>query len=257
MGAEQGAIKPRSLKIPSRRGRLLAACLHGSYKEHPVLVIAHGMMSSKSSPRHILMAREAVRHGFAVLRFDFAGRGNSQGSWQDLTPQGELADLLGVIDYLRQRTGQPIFLYGSSLGGWAVLRAAGLVPVAGVVTWAAVADFAKLSILSNKPLLALWERQGYIDFQGSKLPYAFFTGAMAESPSWSRPGCPCYVAHGSADEIVPFASARDMALSLPNCQFREIPGGDHRLLAEPARSDLINEMVVWLAGEALKMQESK
>ena len=233
--------------INSRRGYKLATIIDGSLSSSPVLIIAHGMLSSKDSPRHIYFMQEAIKLGLSVVRFDFAGLGDSEGTWRDLTLQGEIDDLLGVIDYVQANSSMPIALYGSSLGGGVALRAAGMRQVAAVATWAAVCRFDQLSLLKNPAGLKYWEQHGEIAFQGSKLSWEFARQALTEG-DFKLPDCPCFLAHGSADEIVPVASAREMAQKLPCCEYHELEGADHQLL-EPIsrREELIRQMAAWVA----------
>jgi putative redox protein len=80
-------------------------------------------------------------HGIAVLRFDFTGLGASEGEFANTNFSSNLADLGAAVDYLRQRDRAPALLIGHSLGGAAILAAAGMVPEArAVVTIAAPSD---------------------------------------------------------------------------------------------------------------------
>jgi uncharacterized OsmC-like protein/fermentation-respiration switch protein FrsA (DUF1100 family) len=79
--------------------------------------------------------------GIAVLRFDFTGLGSSEGDFANSTFSSNVADLVCVADHLRETRTAPAILIGHSLGGAAILAAAGQIPDAkAVVTIAAPSD---------------------------------------------------------------------------------------------------------------------
>jgi putative redox protein len=79
--------------------------------------------------------------GIAVLRFDFTGLGSSEGDFANSTFSSNVADLVRAADHLRQTKKAPAILIGHSLGGAAILAAAGQIPEAkAVATIAAPSD---------------------------------------------------------------------------------------------------------------------
>lgn len=79
--------------------------------------------------------------GIAVLRFDFTGLGSSEGDFANSTFSSNVADLVLAADNLRQMRKAPAILIGHSLGGAAILAAAGRIPEAkAVATIAAPSD---------------------------------------------------------------------------------------------------------------------
>jgi uncharacterized OsmC-like protein/fermentation-respiration switch protein FrsA (DUF1100 family) len=79
--------------------------------------------------------------GIAVLRFDFTGLGSSEGEFANSTFSSNVADLVRAANHLRETRKAPAILIGHSLGGAAVLAAAGQIPDAkAVVTIAAPSD---------------------------------------------------------------------------------------------------------------------
>ncbi len=104
-------------------------------------LFAHCFTCGKDIAAASRIARALVARGYGVLRFDFTGLGSSDGDFANSGFSSNVADLLHAADYLRQRYRAPALLIGHSLGGAAVLAAAGGVPEAvGVVTIGAPAD---------------------------------------------------------------------------------------------------------------------
>nr|VFK19748.1 MAG: putative redox protein [Candidatus Kentron sp. LFY] len=96
-------------------------------------------------PKDILVAsrisRALAARGFGVLRFDFTGLGDSEGSFADTTFSNHIQDVIEAAGYLRETFVAPALLIGHSLGGVAVLSAARAIPEAtAVVTIAAPSE---------------------------------------------------------------------------------------------------------------------
>jgi putative redox protein len=123
-------------------GHRLAASLDLPERE-PVAyaLFAHCFTCGKDvlAARRIAVALAAK--GIAVLRFDFTGLGSSEGDFANSTFSSNVADLVRAADHLRDNRMSPAILIGHSLGGAAILAAAGRIPDAkAVVTIAAPSD---------------------------------------------------------------------------------------------------------------------
>ena len=91
--------------------------------------------------------------GIAVLRFDFTGLGSSEGEFANSTFSSNVADLVHAADHLRSTRRAPSILIGHSLGGAAILAAAGKIPEAkAVATIAAPSDPAHVTGLFKEHL---------------------------------------------------------------------------------------------------------
>lgn len=104
-------------------------------------LFAHCFTCSKDILAARRIAAALSRTGIAVLRFDFTGLGSSEGEFASTNFTSNVDDLLSAVEHLRQNFEAPRILIGHSLGGAAVLAAAGKVPEAkAVVTIGAPAD---------------------------------------------------------------------------------------------------------------------
>ena len=74
------------------------------------------------------IATALAARGIAVLRFDFTGLGSSEGDFANSTFSSNVADLVRAADHLRETRKAPALLIGHSLGGAAILAAAGKFP---------------------------------------------------------------------------------------------------------------------------------
>lgn len=104
-------------------------------------LFAHCFTCSKNL-RAVGNISEALnREGIAVLRFDFTGLGESEGDFAETNLSSNVADLIAAAEFLEKEYHSPKILIGHSLGGAAVLQAAGNISSAiAVATIGAPAD---------------------------------------------------------------------------------------------------------------------
>ncbi len=72
--------------------------------------------------------------GIAVLRFDFTGLGDSEGDFSETGLSSNVEDVVAAADFLKAEYEAPKILIGHSLGGAAVLQAAGRIDSTRAVT---------------------------------------------------------------------------------------------------------------------------
>lgn len=70
------------------------------------------------------ISRNLAKAGFGILRFDFAGLGNSEGNFPHTNFSTNITDLEAASNYLAEQFQAPELLIGHSLGGAAALSAA-------------------------------------------------------------------------------------------------------------------------------------
>lgn len=100
--------------------------------------------------------------GFGVLRFDFTGLGESEGSFSESNFSGNVEDLVAAADFLKKEYSSPSILIGHSLGGAAALMASKKISsVKAVTTIAAPSEISHVKHL-------LEEEADEIRKQGSK-----------------------------------------------------------------------------------------
>ncbi|MDP2622012.1 MAG: bifunctional alpha/beta hydrolase/OsmC family protein [Hyphomicrobiales bacterium] len=136
------ARPPRRITFTGSQDAALAARLDmplgpvGAYA-----LFAHCFACSKDIFAASRIAAGLTRHGIAVLRFDFTGLGASEGEFANTNFSSNVADLVLAAGFLRENFKPPTLLIGHSLGGAAVLAAAGEIAEAkAVVTIGAPAD---------------------------------------------------------------------------------------------------------------------
>lgn len=130
------------ITFPGHSGDTLSARLDLPDGPHlATALFAHCFTCSKDIPAARRIAARLASMGIAVLRFDFTGLGHSKGEFANTTFTSNVGDLHAAAAYLAGRGMAPTLMIGHSLGGAAVLRAAGdMAGIKAVVTIGAPYD---------------------------------------------------------------------------------------------------------------------
>lgn len=143
----------QKINFRNNRGENLAARLDFPVDGKPLAyaLFAHCFTCTKNLKAVGNISRALNRHGFAVLSFDFTGLGESEGDFSETNFSSNVSDLIAAADFLNLEYEAPKLLIGHSLGGAAVLQAAGDIPSSqAVVTIGAPAEPAHVKkLLSN------------------------------------------------------------------------------------------------------------
>jgi alpha/beta superfamily hydrolase len=108
-----------------------------------IVITCHGLMSSKDSQKYLEMAELLSSRGFPVLRFDFRGSGESEGSGNLLSKR--VMDLEAAVKFAKDRGCRSVGLVGSSYGGSAaILVASEIAEIKCLVTWSTPCKLAEL-----------------------------------------------------------------------------------------------------------------
>lgn len=127
-------MKTERLEFLGHDGSTLAARLDlPPGKPAAYALFAHCFTCSKDIPAARRIAQRLASLGIAVLRFDFTGLGHSDGEFSNTSFSSNIEDLLLAADHLKTHYQAPQLLIGHSLGGAAILAAAGQVPEAKAV----------------------------------------------------------------------------------------------------------------------------
>ncbi|TPW32548.1 alpha/beta hydrolase [Martelella alba] len=211
----------------------------------PVLIWFSGYGSDMLGTKAEALDLYAAENGLGLIRFDYAGHGESEGAFADGTISSWLEDALAVIT----ETGpKEAILIGSSMGGWLALRALQemkrrklqTVPK-GLLLLAPAPDFTSELIepdLGPREKAELAER-GYFEEHSIYGPEpTIYTAALIEDGRKNRvldgiieTGCPVTIIQGRQDPDVPYSHALRLMTHLPadNVVLTLVNDGDHRL----------------------------
>ena len=130
------------ITFPGSHGAMLAARLDlPAGPPRAFALFAHCFTCSKDVKAASRIATKLTDLGYGLLRFDFTGLGASEGEFANTNFSSNVDDLVAAAAWLREHHIGPQLLVGHSLGGAAVIVAAGRIPeVAAVATIGAPSD---------------------------------------------------------------------------------------------------------------------
>jgi pimeloyl-ACP methyl ester carboxylesterase len=206
----------------------------------PTLIFLPGYGSDMDGGKAAALDAWAEAEGRAMLRFDYAGCGQSGGDFETQTLHGWRGDVLAMIDEVVD--GGPLVLVGSSMGGWLMLLAALARPerVAGLVGIAAAPDFTDWGFSQAQKMRILSEGRLEEPNPYGDTPHVT-TRAFWESGEALRLlhgpigiDCPVRLLHGQADADVSWTWSLELMklIRSADVQTAIVKDGDHRLSRE-------------------------
>ena len=159
-------MKREKIEFPGSLSYNLSASLDLPEDEKPqaYALFAHCFTCTKNLRAIHNINKALTSHKIAVLRFDFTGLGESEGDFADTNFSSNVGDLVAAAEFLKKNYQAPKILVGHSLGGAAVLQAAGEIPdIRAVCTIAAPFDPGHVSrlLVSKREEI---ERSGEAEF---------------------------------------------------------------------------------------------
>jgi putative redox protein len=236
-------------------GHQLAAALDlPDYAPLAYALFAHCFTCGKDVLAAKRIATALAAKGIAVLRFDFTGLGSSEGDFANSTFSSNVADLVRAADHLRETRKAPALLIGHSLGGAAILAAAGQIPDArAVVTIAAPADPAHVTGLFKDRIEDI-RKHGKVEVSLAGRPFhitrAFLDdiaehGLMAHVANLHRA---LLVMHAPTDDTVGIDNATRIFVAARHPKsFVSLAGADH-LLSDRRDSLYVADVIAAWAG---------
>jgi pimeloyl-ACP methyl ester carboxylesterase len=206
----------------------------------PTILFLPGYMSDMDGGKAAALDAWAEAEGRAMLRFDYAGCGQSGGDFEIQTLHGWRGDVLAMIDEVADEG--PLVLVGSSMGGWLMLLAALARPdrVAGLVGIAAAPDFTDWGFSQAQKMRILSEGRLEEPSPCGETPYittrAFWESGEALRLLHAPIGidCPVRLLHGQEDKDVSWTWSLELMklIRSADVQTAIVKDGDHRLSRE-------------------------
>lgn len=224
----------------------------------PLCIVLHGFTSSMNKP-HTIAACEAMREaGFATLRFDLYGHGESGGEFRKHTLYKWISNTLTVIDYVKKLDFvSEIWLSGHSQGGLTAALVGGITPdcVRGLILRAPafmIPRCARAGELLGCRFDPKHVPQEVATIKGLTLEGNYIRVAQSirvEDAVDSFPG-PVLLLHGELDDAVPVSDAREAAGRYQNCDLKILEGETHHFDRKQAlMKNIIREWLQKQPGE--------
>lgn len=232
----------RDIEFDNRRGRRLAARLElpDDSQASATALLAHCFTCGKDLKGLVRLSRTLTEHGFAVLRLDFTGLGESEGDFAEEGLGGDADDLEDAAGWLSDEVAAPSLLIGHSLGGVAALLVAERLPsLAALATIGTPADPSHVRSLVKGDPSELQEGETIetvLAGRSFELPKRFFDELDARSPLECLQGLkvPVAVLHSVTDKVVGIEHAERLfkAAKHPRKSYVSLGQADHVLSRE-------------------------
>lgn len=217
---------------------------------HGWAIFAHCFTCGKDNVAAVRIARALAGAGIGVLRFDFTGLGDSEGVFARTSFSGNVDDLIAAAAAMEAAGMTPGLLVGHSLGGAAVLAAAGDLPsVKAVATLGAPFDISNVLRQFEPHALEEIAAQGEADVKLAGRPFRVGQGFIddlrhqdldARIAALHRP---LLIMHAPLDDTVGSDHATRIFLAaLHPKSFVSLDQADH-LLSRKADADFAASMI--------------
>ena len=235
-------------EIRNKSGEKLDYAFHsGNPESKHIVVLGHGVTGNKDRPFWVALSHALEAEGFNVLRFSFAGNGDSEGRFEDATITKEVDDLGSVLDALDRYT---ICYAGHSMGGAVgVLRASTDARIQHLISLAGMVDtkgFAQREFGDVTPNEGnMW------DDPDCPLSSAYMNDLTAIDTVIDRASqisVPWLLVHGTDDDVVPLGDSQAI-FKRANNEPKELVvlnGADH-VFSDDATPAMIQTVIDWIA----------
>ncbi|NNF54898.1 MAG: alpha/beta hydrolase [Acidimicrobiales bacterium] len=217
------------------------------------VLMAHCFTCSKDIHTMTRLAKALTDAGYAAFRFDFTGRGESQGDFATKTLSGNVSDVVRAATTLIQMGFGPCAIVGHSLGGAAVLLAASRIKtLEAVITIGAPSDAGHVRHLfaeDEEKLLANGRAVVTIGGRTFELDAGFVHDLETHDvlEAVASLSTPYLTIHAEDDLTVPVTEGEALHAAAPEPkEFLRYATGGH-LFANRAAADLLAaDLVRWL-----------
>lgn len=246
--AQSPVIQQQNVIIPNNHGEKLVGTLHETGSPE-IVILCHGFRSSKEYTIMVNLAVALENEGISAFRFDFAGNGESEGSFQIGGYWREADDLHAVIQHFQGAKRVIHAILGHSKGGDVVLLYASkyhdvhmVLNVSGRYNLKRGIDeyFGKdfFERIKKDGFFYVKDKTGSFRVTEEGLMDRLSTD-MHEACLKIEKDCRVLTIHGSADEIIPVEDAVEFAKIIPNHKLHIIEGANHGYTSHQAELALV------------------
>ncbi len=252
------------ITFPGHSGAELSARLDLPEGPHlATALFAHCFTCGKDVVAARRIAARLAAMGIATMRFDFTGLGHSKGDFAETGFLSNVADLTSAARYLKNRGMAPELIIGHSLGGAAVLKAAGQIDSArAVVTIGAPFDPGHVT-QNFAGALERIEADGVaeVDLGGRPIrigrDFVHEVAAEELSEPIANLKRALLVLHAPRDQIVGIANAAEIFKAAKHPKsFVTLDDADH-LITRPADADYAAEVIAAWSARYLNLKQPK
>lgn len=228
-------------------------------KTNKCIILCHGIgnVDKEEDGIFTVLAERLDDAGFAVLRFDFRGQGESGGKQIDMTVSGETKDLEAVTRFLQKKGYKDFGILGASFAGGAVslFTNKNRDLVKGLILWNALIDYQSMIKPKTNWEKKYWgseafdraEQLGYAEIGSSKYRMGrTLSRELKTLKPWEllrNIQVPILFIHGDRDDHVPFEDSVKYA-KIFNAKLVTIKGATHGFHEKPEYSEEADKATV-------------
>lgn len=237
----------------NKRGEKLAGSLEMPDKPTRAYVLfAHCFTCTKDIAAAARISRGLARQGFAVMRFDFSGLGNSEGDFANTSFSTNVEDLILAANQLAITHQAPSLIIGHSLGGSAVLVAAGHIPsIQAVVTIAAPSDPAHINRHYEQEISKI-NQEGQAEVRLGGKPFIITKAFLADVSEQkllaevAKLKKPLLIFHSPVDEVVDIKHAKLIYQAAKHPKsFISLEAADHLIRGKENSQYVADTIAAW------------
>ena len=230
-------------------------------KECPFVIVIHGF-TGHMEERHITAVSQTLNEiGFATLRLDMYGHGNSGGEFRNHTLFKWMTNAMAAVDYARTLDFvTDVYLCGHSQGGLTVMLTAalkhdqikGIIPMSPAVTIpenARQGDLLGVGFDPNRIPENLSSPRGWV-LSGN---YCRVAQTIRVEEAIDRYTGPVLIVHGDEDETIPVQCAAAAAERYHNAQLAIVHGDTH--CYDFHLEEAVDAVRKWMSAQTSKKQQ--
>lgn len=228
-------------------------------KTQKCIILCHGITVDKEEDGIFTdLAKELVKEGFNVFRFDFRGHGESEGKSVDMTIKGETEDLGFAVKFLQEKGYKEFGILGASFGGGAVSLFTSSHPetVRALALWNAGIDYSsKITPVTpwgkkyfGKPAFDRAEKFGFTEISSKKFKVG--KNLMDEIKilePWkglTKVNNPILFVHGNKDSFIPYSDSVKYSKLFKNAKLVTVEGSEHGFHDNPKHAEEANRVTI-------------
>ena len=226
-------------------------------------IFAHCFTCSKNLSAVVNISRALAQHGFAVLRFDFTGLGESEGEFSDTNFTTNTTDLIAAYSFLEENYKAPTLVIGHSLGGTAVLSAAhNFKATKGIVTIGAPYNpehLKKLFTAKSEVIENVGEATVHIGGRAFKIKRQLIEDLVGASKNKSigKLDKALLIFHSPQDQVVDISNAKEIYINAKHPKsFISLDRADH-LLSNKGDSTYVGNTIAAWGDRYVEIENSK
>lgn len=215
---------------------------HQKVNETSVVIITHGIGGNKLGHKYVFrqMADACEKEGISSIRIDFAGSGESDGNFEELTHSDQVDQLHNIITEAIVKLGyEKIYLCSTTIGCYSIWQNANKFDeVKAVINWNPITNFDRY--YNNAKGHAI--EDGSIDYNGLHSNPSYLSDLSRLERTIPTLSVPVLILQGENDKEYAFEDARELCQER-DWKYLKVRNGDHLWNGKEVRGYLFGNTI--------------